>query len=307
MRGFCLILVIGLLLIVGCNRGDSATGKAVQQIEEVKQPEPVPVVEEQKVEEVKPKEVIKPKPVEKKLEVHFIDVGYGDAILFKYDKDIILVDCGRTDEAIYDYLSKIKVSDIDLLITTVPLKEHIGGCDRVLRNLSVHKVVDNGRSPSDEDFENYLKYRGGTAYSVIDKGDELSVGDIKISVLGANNRLEDTKSNSVVMKVSYGDIDFLLASDCNDECESKLLLGKIMQSEIFKVASHGSMLSNSYEFIFKINPEVSIITSSNDNRYKNLQQTVLDRLSASDVYRTDLHGTIIITTNGKTYNVKTEK
>lgn len=306
MRGYILFLIIGLLFLAGCNNGDSSTGRTIQEVQEVNNPtpEPEPVAETPKEEVVQPK-IQTPKIKEEKLEVHFIDVGYGDAILFKKNKDTILVDCGRSDEPIFNYLNKLKISDVDLLITSIPLKEHVGGCDRVLRNLVVHKVMDNGRSPHDEVFEEYLTYRGESSYNVIKKGDKMNIGDIQITVLGANNRIEKENSNPVILKVSYGDIDFLLSSDCNEECENKLPLG--MQSEIFKVSNHGSLLSNSYEFISKVSPEVSIISVSADNQYKNPKQALLDRLSETDIYRTDLHGTIIVTTDGKTYDVKIEK
>ena len=302
---YIIFLIVALFLISSCNRGDSTTGKIVKEVEPVIEEPKAPdiIKEESKKEETKPIEKSKIEP--EALEAHFIDVGYGDAILFKEGKNVVLVDCGRTDDAIYNYLKEQNINDIDLLITTVPTKEHIGGCDRVLRNFNVANVMDNGRSPDTKEYKDYDEYSRKERYNFAKKGDQIKVGDIKISILASNNRIEQDNSNVVVMKVSYGDVDFLLASDCDRECESRLPVG--LQSEIFKVASHGSLVSNSYEFISKISPEVSIITVNVDNKYSNPKQQVLDRLSQSEIYRTDLHGTIIVKTDGKKYSVKTEK
>ena len=107
------------------------------------------------------------------------------------------------------------------------------------------------------------------------------------------------------MKLSYDDIDFLLTSDCDLECEKKLPAG--LQSEILKVSNHGSLLTTGNEFISKVSSEVAVISVSEKNQYNNPKQQVIDRLSKSDIYRTDLDGTVTVETNGKTYSVKTEK
>ncbi|MBS3150138.1 hypothetical protein J4455_05650 [Candidatus Woesearchaeota archaeon] len=309
MRGFWLFLIIGLLLIAGCNRGDSATGKAVQELEEVKEVQPQPIEEvKEKPEEVKPQVTTpaKPKPKEKQLEVHFIDVGYGDAILLKEENNVILVDCGRSDDIIYNYLKKLNVNDIDLLIVTVPTKEHVGGCDKVLKNFNVKKLLDNGRSPKTEVYEDYSELIDEAgSYDVAHSGDEYTFGNANLNIVGSNNREEKDNSNVVVLKVSYNDIDFLLTSDCDEVCEKKLPIG--IQAEIFKVANHGSLLSTSYDFVTRVSPKISVITVDQDNQYSNPKQQVLDRLSGTTIYRNDIHGTIIVKTNGKTYSVDTEK
>ncbi|MBS3147076.1 hypothetical protein J4471_05285 [Candidatus Woesearchaeota archaeon] len=300
-----IILSVVLLFIGGCN---SNTGRAVQEIDEVNKPAPEKEIVK---EELKPIEVPKPapKPVPKapeaKLKVDFIDVGYGDAVLFQEKENVILVDCGRTDESIYNYLRNHDIKEIDLLIVSVPTREHLGGCDRVMQAFSVKKVMDNGRSPNTEEYDDYDRYRGGTVYDVAKKGQLIQLGDIKIEFMSSNNRLEADNTNAIVMKLSYDDIDFLLTSDCDLECEKKLPAG--LQSEILKVSNHGSLLTTGNEFISKVSSEVAVISVSEKNQYNNPKQQVIDRLSKSDIYRTDLDGTVTVETNGKTYSVKTEK
>ncbi len=56
-------------------------------------------------------------------------------------------------------------------------------------------------------------------------------------------------------------------------------------------------------FVMSKSPEVAIIMCGKDNTYRHPHQETLDKLAAIEVYRTDLHGTIVITTDGQTYNI----
>ena len=63
--------------------------------------------------------------------------------------------------------------------------------------------------------------------------------------------------------------------------------------DVLKVGHHGSRTSSSKEFIDEINPRYSIISVGKNNRYGHPNDGVLEKLSASKIYRTDQDGSIM--------------
>lgn len=119
-------------------------------------------------------------------------------------------------------------------------------------------------------------------------------------------------SNSVVMRLDYGDFSMLLPGDAEEQTEHRMLSrDSNLKVKILKIAHHGSKYATSQDFVDRVKPEVAIISCGEWNRYGHPSQGVLDRLRAANVrlYRTDLQGEIIITTRGREndYVVKTAK
>jgi beta-lactamase superfamily II metal-dependent hydrolase len=104
-----------------------------------------------------------------------------------------------------------------------------------------------------------------------------------------------------------GDIEFLLTGDAETPVET-ILKGDI-SADILKVGHHGSTSSTSTAFLSKVNPQVAIISVGAGNTYGHPAPGTLSKLQASGlkVYRTDLNGNIVVSTDGKTYQVQTQK
>jgi len=85
--------------------------------------------------------------------------------------------------------------------------------------------------------------------------------------------------------------------------------GANLQSTILKIGHHGSRTSTSPAFLRAVSPAVAVIMAGAGNRYGHPHPETMGKLGAAgvDVYRTDLHGTIIITTDGEEFSIKTEK
>jgi beta-lactamase superfamily II metal-dependent hydrolase len=83
--------------------------------------------------------------------------------------------------------------------------------------------------------------------------------------------------------------------------------GTNLQADILKVGYHGSATSSSSAFLSKAQPKISVIEVGAGNSYGPPTPATLGRLAkvGSAVYRTDLNGDIIVTTDGSTYDVKT--
>ena len=94
----------------------------------------------------------------KEMAVHFLDVGQGDSILIKSDNVVILIDGGprSAGQKVVSYLKKAGISSIDLVISTHPHEDHIGGLCSVLQEFPVKEVIDPGIVHTTKTFEDYL-------------------------------------------------------------------------------------------------------------------------------------------------------
>ncbi len=78
---------------------------------------------------------------------------------------------------------------------------------------------------------------------------------------------------------------------------------------VLKVGHHGSKYSSSASFLKAVKPHIAVISVGADNRFGHPAPETLARLAAvgATVYRTDQHGTIVVTTNGQTVDVGTAR
>ena len=114
----------------------------------------------------------------------------------------------------------------------------------------------------------------------------------------------DMDNNSVVLRLSTGNVSFLLTGDIMREAEWELIRGWAdLTSTILKVAHHGSDTSTTPEFLAVVSPRVAVISAGADNKFGHPNDEVVGRLEqelgGENVYRTDEHGTIEFTTDGE--------
>ena len=244
------------------------------------------------------------------VQVHFIDVGQGDSIFIDYGDYDILIDAGENNygQAVTNYLKSLNTDDIEIMVATHPDSDHIGGLDDVLRAFEVEKVIDSGTVHTTKTYEDYMA-------AVTAEGGELLYDDDMTFNLGSGLVFEiietgddngDKNSNSVISRLNYNDIEFLFTGDIGQEVEQKIL-NKDIQAEILKVGHHGSKYSTDLNFLQTVKPEVAIISAGIDNSYGHPHAETLTNLSDNNtaIYGTYKSGTIIVTTNGKSYSLDT--
>lgn len=134
-------------------------------------------------------------------------------------------------------------------------------------------------------------------------GDIIELGDATIEFVGPNSeKYNNTNNYSLVMRVTYGEIDILLTGDAEKEVEAEMLAtGFELQSEVLKVGHHGSNTSTSEEFLEAVSPEFCVISCKKGHSDRNPDQEVVDLLEAGHyvVRRTDENGEIVMTTDGE--------
>ncbi len=249
------------------------------------------------------------------LTVHFLDVDQGDSILLEIDGKSMLVDSGESDQGkvVTAYLQDEGISTLDYVVATHPHSDHIGGMNEILNNFQVEHFVDSGYPHTSKTYENMLTTidQKNISFQVAQAGQKIDFDPaVDIEILNpAKTYSEDLNENSVVLKVTYGTTSFLLMGDAGLETEERIMkAGYNVNSDILKVGHHASRSGSGASFISAVSPEVSVIEVGAGNDYGHPHAEILERLQkASKVYRTDLDGTITVTTDGSTYTVTTEK
>lgn len=265
------------------------------------------------------------------IRAHFIDVGHGDAIAVELREEdsryIMLIDAGPEIEnnPVVSYLEDIDVSRIDLMVVTHPHQDHIGGIVEVINNFEVDKIIDSGIEYEESDY--YLDYAAALEENNIEIMEGRSgmsieiVKDIELEIISPAepipddlSSIEEVNNHSIASQIRYNEVGFLFAGDIGRETEKELLNQRVnLKNEILKVAHHGSISSSTEDFIDRVKPEIAVIQCPEDQDgiyYWNLPNNlVIERFEGlgAQVYRSDYHGNIVVSTDGLSYSINLEK
>ena len=199
------------------------------------------------------------------------------------------------------------------MVLSHPDADHVGGLITLLRNMPVLLVIHNGQAGTSATYGRFAEaiQTIGVPTLIVRAGQSLSWGALAAVVLNPTDPLtSNVNDNSVALRLSYGAIDFLFSGDIGANAESNILSragpGGI-EDEILKVAHHGSKYSSSASFLSAVQPNVAIIEVG-QNSYGHPAPETLARLvtAGATVYRTDIGGTIVVTTDGVTWTVSSE-
>lgn len=248
-------------------------------------------------------------PAGGEVRVHFIDVGQGDCILIEGGGEAVLIDAGENDKGdeVLGYLDSIGVDKIDLAAGTHPHSDHTGGMDTVLEGMPVGRLmlsdVPDSIVPTTRTYLDLLDAaeRAGTEMFYGYPGDQAAVCGGVLSVLGPVEDYEDLNNESLVIRFDYGESSFLFTGDQEADAEEDLLAsGADVDADILKAGHHGSSTSSSAAFLAAVSPEAAVIECGEGNEYGHPHLEVLERLEAAsvNVYRTDLDGSVVVTTSG---------
>ena len=253
-------------------------------------------------------------PEDSEFWVEYIDVGQGDASLIICDDEAMLIDGGASDKSdlIYTYLKNEEIEHLKYIVATHPDDDHIGGLPGALKYATVERAfcsVDEYDSKPFSSFQKYLN-KQQVVLEIPTYGTELSLGSASVQFLGPISIADDTNNNSLVIRVVYGNTSFLFTGDAEFDEENALIRsGQDLYSDVIKIGHHGSEYSTSESFLTAVDPLCAIISCGKDNAYGFPKQSVLDQLKAREieVFRTDLHGDIILFSDGETISLWTEK
>ncbi len=248
--------------------------------------------------------------------VTFFDVGQGDSIFLSVNNTSTLIDTGGVvmstndnnygiaKNKIVPYLKSIGVKKLDNLIITHGDYDHMGESIYLVNNFKVDKVIFNCGSFNnlEKNLIKVLENKNIKYYSCVN---EVSIGKYKLQFLNTKE-YDNENDNSNVIYFKYQNYKFLFMGDAGVEKEKDILKKyKLENIDFLKVGHHGSNTSSSMKFIYSINPLYSLISVGENNKYNHPKKSVLDTLSNSKIYRTDMDGSIKVKLNKNGYIIKT--
>jgi len=262
------------------------------------------------------------------LEVSFFDVGQGDAIFIETPKrHQILID-GGPDSTILEKLAKEMPfwdRSIDLIILTHPDTDHISGLIEVLKRYKVEKILWTGIVKDSPIYQEWLKSieKEKAIIFIAQAGQRIKARKVSLNILWPmenlkGKRVKNDDNTSIVAKLNFGLNSFLFTGDISKSVEEELIKKFNLNSDILKIAHHGSKTSTAEEFLKEVSPKIAVISvgankevktpdcdNKKRNKYGHPNCEVLERLKklGIKILRTDEDSDIKILSNGIRYEV----
>jgi len=271
---------------------------------------------------------------ENDLLVAFIDVGQGNSVLVvSPEGKTLLYDAGGTPawmgsswdpgaRVVVPYLDELGIDHIDYMAMSHSHADHIAGMTAVLNSFHVNTFLDPGFDADSglyADILELLRARDSD-YMIVKEGDgaKIDLGErVKVEIFsppadfyfrGTNS---DSNNNSLLMKITYGKVSFILPGDLEERGElyAARKYRNQLAANILQVGHHGSSTSSSKPFLEQILPEVAVIPVGDRNTFGHPRAEALNRIESvgAEIYRTDYDGHVLIYTDGETFVVETER
>lgn len=253
-----------------------------------------------------------------KLVITMLDIGQGDAIVIEaMNHGVLVIDGGSSTlkdggaNIIEGFLHYRGYNRIDMHILTHSDMDHLLGIKNMVEEgYCVKKAVLPDISEKDKayiKFEDILK-KNHIEMSYISKGEKIRIGEIELFCLNPIKNKSYSKANeySTVLYLKYKGFDALFTGDAELTTEEDLLIQKLPDIDVLKVAHHGSKNSTFDEFLDRVKAEYALVSCGFHNRYGHPHKDLLNRLKNKkiQVYRTDRNGAIEIRTDGKRLGIK---
>lgn len=253
-----------------------------------------------------------PRPAPHGLHVSFLDVGQGDSILITGPTGIqMLIDGGKDRSVLRELARVVGPLDrtIDMVVETHPDADHIGGLPDVFRMYRVSYFLEPGRASETSFYERLtasVSNEAGQKTILARRDMRIHLGDgAYADVLfpeGDVEKLRDTNDASIVMRVVYGETEFLLAGDAPVWVEDRIVsaYGTALRSDVLKAGHHGSRTSTGAGWLSAVDPDVVVISAGKDNSYGHPHSEVLERITASgaSIVSTAEKGTLTFVSDG---------
>ena len=268
-----------------------------------------------------------------KLRITLLDVGQGDAILLEDGQRKVMVDVGDNKKDKLGYGGRVAlkialakagvqegVDKINTVIISHHHGDHLGNIKWLAGKYKVSNIYDNAMPNPSNAVSQWLntELRAGHYHNrVLKAGDKVDLGKgYYFEVLAPGDFLSKQdkarfNNTSIVMKLHYGQFTMLFTGDAEAPVEDYLQqkYGSALKADVLKVGHHGSKTSSIYKFISKVQPQYALISCGNREIYNHPNKNVVGSLQhlGAKVLTTFEHGNITITTDGKGYEVRTER
>jgi competence protein ComEC len=204
------------------------------------------------------------------------------------------------------------ITTLDVVILTHPDADHMNGLVFILENFQVGTLVKNPDISSHESFERIMAACRRKKIPIFIPGcDEHRMGweNTRLTFFQCDSLIPDgnTNDNSLVFKLTWDDFSMFFPGDILSGRE-RLLADSMphhLSSTILLAPHHGSSSSSTRLFLDRVDPETVVISCGFNNPYRFPHPDVIRRYEQKNirVFRTDLHGAVTITSNGRSYEM----
>ena len=208
--------------------------------------------------------------------VYFFDVGQGDSslVISPYRKDIILIDTGgslnyHVSDNVISFMKSIGIRSIDLLILSHGDSDHALEVDNIFKDINI-KCLNTNLGDFNELEINAMKLIDTCLY------------EPKNMVLKYLNYdvYDNENDNSLLTYMNIYNTSILSLGDASSKVEDSLINKyKLSNIDIFKLSHHGSKTSSSYYFLNSIKPNIAVISSGRNNKFKHPSKETIDTLN----------------------------
>lgn len=282
IKSFVLILILGIcLLLSGCDKISFIETSVVEQ----------------------------PKDNTYCLKVHFIDVGQGDSTFIELPNgETMLIDAGEQSEGdkIVTYIFSQGYDTVNYVIATHPHSDHIGGIPDIMNNFNVDGFYLTTAESGSNCYKTMLRSvaENGAETHYVQPGDVIANGsELQAEVVAPKTISEEPNNSSIVLKLTYKNNTFLFTGDAEKSEEDDIWTN--IKCDVLKVGHHGASTSTSKNFLKKTEPKYAVISCGLNNSYGHPTEKTLNSLAKNGVkvYRTDMQGTVVITSDGENISV----
>ena len=257
------------------------------------------------------------RPVDSDFAIYYLDVGQSDCSIVVCDDEVLMIDCGTYNQlnVIRQSIHTLEIDEIDYMIVTHQHDDHMGSATDLINDLSVKNFImpkltqtNNVTSKAYNVLINTLDNKKITKIPA-QNCKNFMLGRALVEILSPSVQNNNLNNMSVVLKITYGNTEFLFQGDAESKIENDLLRSDYdIDVDVLKIGHHGSKTSSTDKYLEATSPDIAIISSGYDNNYGHPNGTVLNRLENDNIkaFSTFLDGNIAVTSDGETITVYTQ-
>lgn len=254
------------------------------------------------------------------LEVHFLNVGRNDGILIRCGGEDVFIDSGMYRYGIVsrDYMKQIGVNQLKYYVGTHGHRDHVGGAAPILAAFDTGAVLvpharvrDGIEACASNEAERQAVEEA--KYVTMQAGQKVTVGDAVITCLGplsirnVSFQANAENENSLVLMLTYGDVDILLSADATAASLRAIEAANpgALNADVYKNAHHNGRTRS--DIIQAISPQWTIFSTSSSDQPDRSYVNELMKAGSQVVLTTEKHGgNVVLTTDGSAINIQTQ-